>query len=315
MARKNASLPTGTRLDSYIIEKTLGGGGFSIVYLGLDQSTHNEVAIKEYIPYKLCERDKSGRVVPADEADQDAFNKGMKLFINEASVLSKHKHPNIVNVVNFFKANGTVYMVMDYEAGANLQSYIKSKKGHLSEKLIRTIFPPLLKGLKMIHDNGLLHLDIKPGNIHIRPGGKPLLLDFGAAHSMQMSRKKQKGQVVTPGFSPIEQYEVGKGYVGPWTDIYALGATMRACIEGTSPPTAAERAKKDTMKPATEAYRKQYSEPLLQAIDWTMEMDQMLRPQKVDDLLEVLQQPVDPEFEPGSETVFDRLVNNLKRSR
>lgn len=315
MSRKNAPLSTGTRLDNYIIEKTLGGGGFSIVYLGLDQSTHNQVAIKEYIPYKICIRDRKGQVMPADESEQETFNKGLKCFINEASILSRHKHPNIVNVINFFKANGTVYMVMDYEEGTNLQSYIKSKKGNLSEKFIRTIFPPLLEGLKMIHDNGLLHLDIKPGNIHICPGGKPLLLDFGAVHSMQMSRKKQKGQVVTPGFSPIEQYEVGKGYVGPWTDIYALGATMRACIDGTAPPPAADRAKKDMLKPAVSAFKKRYSEPLLQVIDWSLELDQMLRPQKVDDLLEILRMPVDPAFEPESETVFDRLVNNLRWGR
>ncbi len=313
MARKNKPLRAGTQLDQYRIIRTLGGGGFSIVYLCRDESTHKKVAIKEFIPFKICSRDIDGEVIPQGEAEKDIFNAGRKNFINEATTLSKCKHPNIVNVVNFFQANGTSYMVMVYEEGTNLQTYIKARKGHLSEKFLRTIFPPLMQGLKYIHDNGLLHLDIKPGNVHVRPGGSPLLIDFGAVHSIHSSRRSQHSQIVTPGFSPIEQYEIGKGYVGPWTDIYALGATMRACIEGTSPPTALERSKKDAMKPASVLYKKHYSEPLLKVIDWAMEMDQMLRPQKIDDLLEALAAPYADGHEQDGENMFDRLVNNLKR--
>ncbi len=313
MARKNTPLQAGIRLDKYRILKTLGGGGFSIVYLCEDESTHKKVAIKEFIPFKICERDLDGEVIPVGDAERDIFNHGRKSFIHEATTLSKCKHPNIVNVVNFFQANGTSYMAMEYEEGTNLQTYIKARKGHLSEKFLRTIFPPLMQGLKYIHDNGLLHLDIKPGNVHVRPGGSPLLIDFGAVHSMHISRRTQHTQIVTPGFSPIEQYEIGKGYVGPWTDIYALGATMRACIEGTSPPTAMERSKKDTLKPASVIFKKNYSEAMLKAIDWAMEMDQMLRPQKIDDLLAALQAPYPGEHDQETDTMLERLVQNLKR--
>lgn len=315
MGKKNTPLTNGARVDDYEIQRTLGGGGFSIVYLAQDQSTGKKVAIKEYIPFSICNRDLDGEVTPAGEAEQEIFNHGRKSFIKEARMLSDLKHPNIVNVINFFQANGTVYMVMDYEQGTNLQSYIKKHKGHLSETFIRSVFPPLMEGLKYLHDTGLLHLDIKPGNVHLRPKGKPLLIDFGAVHSMKDSRKKQYAQIVTPGFSPIEQYELGRGYVGPWTDIYALGATMRACIEGGSPPTAMDRSKKESvMKPAAVKFARNYSQPLLKAIDWAMEMDQTLRPQKVDELIAILRAPI-PEDEQEGEGMFDKLVNNFRRGK
>jgi serine/threonine protein kinase len=149
------------------------------------------------------------------------------------------------------------------------------------------VFIPLLDGLKLIHAKGLLHLDIKPGNIYLRPGGNPLLLDFGAVHEMQQSRQFQPGQVLTPGFCPPEQSRSG-GYVGPWSDIYAIGATMRACIEGRTPPPSTTRYMHDTMIPAVDCFRKGYSRELLAAIDWAMDVDQELRPQNVEQLLEAL---------------------------
>jgi serine/threonine protein kinase len=149
------------------------------------------------------------------------------------------------------------------------------------------VFLPLLDGLQMIHSKGLLHLDIKPSNIHLRTGANPLLLDFGAVHEMMQTRQFQPNQVITPGFSPIEQLDPG-GYVGPWTDIYAIGATMRACIEGVSPPHAPERRERDTMKPAASQFKKQYSNYLLEAVDWAMEVDPLLRPQSVDKLVEAI---------------------------
>jgi serine/threonine protein kinase len=204
-------------------------------------------------------------------------------------------------------------MVMAYEKGINLQDYIKRHKGGLSEKFIYHVFLPLLDGLNLIHNKGLLHMDIKPGNIHLRPGGDPVLLDFGAVHEMQQSRKYQPGQVLTLGFSPIEQSMSG-GYVGPWTDIYAIGATMRACIEGTSPPPAEERRMEDTMKPAVEAYRKSYSKKLLAAIDWAMEVDPMYRPQSVDELLDAMNNGNGPPRGRDSEGDRDSMLGRLASS-
>ncbi|MFO7604639.1 MAG: serine/threonine-protein kinase [Gammaproteobacteria bacterium] len=287
MVKIHNDLPPGTQIDRYRIERTLGGGGFSIVYLAAALDERRDVVIKEYMPMSLADRGADMSVIASHDKHIERFSHGRRLFFQEASTLTTLKHPNIVNVINFFRANGTVYMVMDYEEGQNLQSYIKKHKGKLSEVFLLTVFLPLLQGLQVIHAQGLLHLDIKPGNIHLRNGGRPLLLDFGAVHEMMHTRQFQPNQVITPGFSPIEQLDPG-GYVGPWTDIYAMGATMRSCIDGASPPPSPQRREKDSLRPAASAFKKKYSPTLLEAIDWAMEVDPMLRPQNVDQLLEKL---------------------------
>jgi serine/threonine protein kinase len=257
------------------------------------------------MPNKLAQRLPDGFVMPQGEQQAEHHNEGMRLFLQEATALIKLKHPNIVRVLNFFRANGTVYMVMEYRPGKNLQRYIKSHDGNLSETFLRTIFPPLLEGLRLVHEKGFLHLDIKPGNIHLCPGGIPLLLDFGAVHPRNSSRKLQMTQVVTSGFSPVEQYDLS-GYVGPWTDIYAMGATMRACIEGTPPISANERQEKDKLRPASSAFKRRYSASLLEALDWAMEIDPLLRPQSVDEFLEAINKE-----EEDNDDFIGKLVNSL----
>ena len=281
------ALPVGTRLNNYVIQEMLGDGGFSIVYMATELPDWKRVIIKEYLPSKLAFRGENNNVEALDDESKPRFNQGRKLFFQEANALVGLNHPNIVRVTNFFRAFDTIYMVMEYEEGQNLQSYIQKYNGNLSEKFLLTVFPPLLEGLKTIHEAGFLHLDIKPGNIHLCLGGKPLLLDFGAVHKLLTTRQYQSGQVITPGFSPFEQYNK-KGYVGPWTDLYSMGATMRSCIEGTSPPPAIDRHEKDKMKPAVDEFKKQYNNKLLSAIDWAMEVDPMLRPQTVDDMLHAI---------------------------
>ncbi len=281
------SLPSGTVIDCYSIIKLIGSGGFSLIYLAEDEDTLDHVVIKEYLPKKLAIRGEKGRVQVSNPKKQDAFHNGRKLFYQEAKALATLRHPNIVNVRTFFLDNNSAYLVMDYEHGKNLGTYVKKRGGKLSTTFLLTVFPQILDALNLIHSEGQLHLDIKPSNIHLRPGGNPLLLDFGAVHQFATTRSRQSSQVVTPGFAPVEQY-YSSGYVGPWTDVYAIGATMRSCIEGKPPPSAIERHAKDSMKPIASLYRRQYPAYLLDVIDWAMEVDPLLRPQNAGIMLQAL---------------------------
>lgn len=314
MEHNIAPLHNGTQVDDYIIDSVLGGGGFSIVYNAhLASDKEQTVIIKEFMPKKLAVRINDTEVASLDPSAPESYNKGRKLFFQEASTLATLKHPNIVDVTNFFQTNGTAYMVMKDEKGVNLQDYIRKYKGKLSEKLLRVVFPQLLSGVKMLHDKDLLHLDIKPSNIHLRQGGRPLLLDFGAVREQQKTRLYDARVVATSGFAPIEQV-TERGYMGPWTDIYAIGATMRSCIEGSAPPPASKRKDHDPMKPAVEAFKRKYSKILLEAIDWAMEPDQRLRPQSCDELLEMLKKMPEEVESQSILNIFsmDKLTNMLR---
>ncbi len=313
MTGQNKQLPAGTVLENFRIQRTLGGGGFSIVYLAEELDSGRKFVIKEYLPSRLATRASDRSVMPLADNTVVAFQKGRMMFFQEASTLATLQHDNIVNVRSFFRANNTVYMALYYDAGVDLQNYITRHNGTLSEKFILTVFPPLIDALQMIHEKGYLHLDIKPGNIHIRSGGRPLLLDFGAIHQRQLSRQNQVGHVSSLGYSPIEQYN-RNGYMGPWTDIYALGATLYTCMNGKPPPAANKRHESDTMRPAVNAFRKQYSKNLLKAVDWALEVDPELRPQSLEDFQQALQ-PVESKDKSMTASIWDRINPRLSRTR
>lgn len=279
-------LPRGYTLHGYRIEKPVGGGGFSQVYLATALERAEPVIVKEYLPSLQARRLDDERVEPASQLTNSLYRQGIKRFFEEASALAKIRHPNIVQVLDIFRANNTVYMVMSYEEGRDLRWYIKRKSGGLSERFLRTVFPPLLHGLKELHDRQMLHLDVKPANILLRPGGKPLLLDFGAVRPAVLQRKPPGPHTLTMGFAPIEQHQ--GGHLGPWSDLYAIGASMWACISGRPPPPATKRVVKDRHKPATRVYARRYSAQLLEAIDWCLQLNQLERPQNVQELLDSL---------------------------
>lgn len=295
-------LEPGTILDQYIIERPLAGGGFSSVYLARQRADQHQVAIKEYLPRRLAHRTWQNLVQPISEEARAAFQMGRKRFLEEARLLAGLKHHNIVEVRNFFQANATAYLVMTYEYGRILGDYLlKEKKGRVSERFMLMVFPALLDGVRLIHEHGLLHLDIKPQNILIRPGGDPLLFDFGAAqpYPLPETGRKRVGRVLSNGFSPAEQY-MPDGNVGPWSDIYSVGATMRMCLDGVYPPAAPEREEKDTLVPAVKVYKRRYSQALLEAIDWAMSLEPAQRPQCVAELLDALSRA-----EPGKDLPMD----------
>lgn len=276
-----------TIIDQYKIERELAHGGFSSVYLARQRTTQEIVAIKEYLPRKLAHRTWGNIIIPNSEKTNSLYLKGRAHFVKEAKVLSKLKHPNIVDVINFFHANETVYMVMAYNPGITLDKAIKNRTSKITEKQLVKVFSLLLGGIKKMHKKNVLHLDIKPGNILIRAHNNPLLLDFGAIQKYSPRSKRYESTIVTHGFSPIEQYSKN-GQLGPWTDIYAVGATMYYCLSGMRPVRAAKREENETLVPAAKAFKRKYPSQLLQAIDWAMHIDPEKRPQSIDEFQQAL---------------------------
>lgn len=288
-AREN--LRPGTVVGSYHILKGIAKGGFSLIYLARDENSGEEVVIKEYMPKKIAARDHQQRVIPISPDYTENLHHGRKLFFQEVKALASLKHPNIVRVLAFLLANDTGYLVMPNERGRNLGSYLHERKGGLSTTFLLEVFVPVLDALALMHRRDMLHLDVKPGNIHLRHGNQPLLLDLGAVHPLNRGRTRG-GQVITAGYSPVEQYFRG-GQIGPWTDVYAVGASIRTCMDGRTPQPAPERQKNDKLIPAKEALKDRYPPFLLEAVDWSLNMDMTQRPQDAAELLSTLSPHLD----------------------
>jgi len=227
----------------YLIGKTIGAGGFGITYLSWDLYKKEKVAIKEYYPDGHVSRDSSGNVNINSKQQQSHANRGLKRFIDEAQILSKIKTlDGIVEVKDFFSANNTAYIVMEFLDGISLKRYIQ-RKGKLTMDTALTILHPVIESLKEVHSLGLLHRDISPDNILITKKNEVKLIDFGAAKRFG-DDEKNMSVVLKQGFAPEEQYR-SDGLQGEWTDVYALGVTIYYCITGQLPPEAPEREKKD----------------------------------------------------------------------
>jgi serine/threonine protein kinase len=276
---KNQSLPIGYKLLDYTITRVLSSGGFSFVYLAQDPKKQI-VAIKEFMPTGLALRQEGATVQLDKHGDSSTFKHGLKSFFDEGLTLAKIDHKNIVRVLNFFRANNTVYMVMKYERGKSLQDYILAFDNPVPENFIRRVFAELLNGLREVHAHKLLHLDIKPANIYIRQDGSPVLLDFGSARQTLSESKSDIPLSYTPGFAPPEQYFDKKG-LGPWSDIYSIGASMYACLYRATPQAADLRSTKDNLKKASELGQNVYSPELLAIIDETLDLNHLSRPQSV----------------------------------
>lgn len=277
--QSNTPLPNGYQLLNYRIDKQLSRGGFSLVYRAYDE--HNKlVAIKEYLPSALALRADGQTVQASSEENLVIFRYGMRCFFEEGRALARIVHPNVVRVLNFFRANETVYMVMQYEAGRTLQEQIQSHKHTISENFIRHVFGHLLNGLREVHTHKLLHLDIKPANIYLRADGSPVLLDFGSARQTLTHDSPKLSPMYTPGFAPPEQYQ-SMDLLGPWSDIYSVGASIFSCFAGVAPQAADARMYEDKQESVKNIWHGQYSEELLEIIDWCLRLDQQERPPSV----------------------------------
>lgn len=285
--RSRQPLKPGYLIDGYRIDKLIGGGGFSLVYRAYQVRNKRKVVIKEYFPSDMVSRLPGGRVVPKDDDVLRSFKLGIKRFFDEANALSHIEHPNIIRVSNFFRDNDTAYMVMDYyEKGRDLRWYIKKAPEEFNNRLIWSVFPQITHGLSALHAAGFLHLDIKPANILIREGGKPVLIDFGAVQRVKPGQRFRGIQTLTHGFAAPEQYQRGK--MGPWSDLYALGATMYSCVTSQPPPSAMERMDRDQVKQVSKQYRRRFARSLLQAIEWAMQLDYHHRPHDAESFLNAL---------------------------
>ena len=247
-------LRKGTRLiGRYTIEGVLGQGGFGITYLGIDELHEKKVAIKEFFPQGIVTRniEYEDTVTVTFVGEKANYEKGKERFLKEARTMAKFsKDEGIVKALDFFEINNTAYIVMEYLEGITLKQYLRENQRIASEDLIELLVP-LIESLDEIHSQGMIHRDISPDNIMVLPDGRIKLMDFGAARDYTEFGEKSLSIVLKPGYAPPEQYQT-HGIQGPWTDIYALCATMYKCITGENPPDAIERVMDDSLKKISE---------------------------------------------------------------
>ena len=250
MEKNSYSLQRNTGLiGRYVIQEVLGQGGFGITYLGIDKLYGNKVAIKEYYPQKIAMRKAQYEdvVTVTSIEEKNNYNKGKKRFLDEAQVMARfNKNEGIVKILDFFEANNTAYIVMEYLEGITLKQYL-GKYGVLQFRNLIEMMLPLLEALIEIHSQGLIHRDISPDNIMVQHNSKLKLMDFGAARDYTESGNKSLTVILKPGYAPPEQYQT-HGVQGPWTDIYALCATIYKCLTGITPPDAIARVMDDKFK-------------------------------------------------------------------
>jgi eukaryotic-like serine/threonine-protein kinase len=278
-----APLPEGAEIGGYRILQTLSSGGFSIVYLAYNEQSEECVAIKEYMPANRALR-RPGDLVPYIGAEHIvAYKYGLTAFFEEARILAGINHPSIVQVLELVRANETIYMVMQFIEGISLEKYIldrrvKGQIAALPEDFICSLFGRVLDGLHEVHARKLLHLDLKPTNIILQPDGAPKLIDFGAARRT-VGRDTSSGvPMFTPGFAPPEAYERG-GKVGPWSDIYGIGACLLACMSAKAPQEAPSRVREDLVPLALEILERSYSQKMLVITRDCLQLDPQARPQ------------------------------------
>ncbi|MBS3018944.1 Serine/threonine-protein kinase PknD [Comamonas sp. PE63] len=286
MSTKNkpAPLPPGSTIGGYRVVRRISSGGFGIVYLALD-GDGQQVAIKEYLPASLATRAPAELQPVVAPEKLSLYRLGLKSFFEEGRSLAQISHASVVSVLNFFRENETVYMVMNYLEGATLQEFIVTARELKAEKVfrestIRSLFDEVLRGLRIVHQHKMLHLDIKPANIFITNDDKAVLIDFGAAREVLSKEGNFIRPMYTPGFAAPEMYR-RDSQLGPWTDIYAIGACIYACMQGIPPNEAPQRQDKDRLALALNKLRGVYSDNLIEVVEWCMAMDPLSRPQSV----------------------------------
>ncbi len=319
---KPASLPPDTLIGGYKVVKKLSAGGFGLVYLALDKQGQ-EVAIKEYMPTSLATR-APGELLPQVQPEKlSLYRLGLKSFFEEGRSLAQISHASVVSVLNFFRENETVYMVMNFLEGGTLQDFIITardlkKQKVFRESTIRSLFDEILRGLRIVHQHKMLHLDIKPANIFITDENKAVMIDFGAAREVLSKEGNFIRPMYTPGFAAPEMYRRDTA-MGPWTDIYAIGACIYACMQGYPPNDAPQRLEKDRLTLSLSRLRGVYSDNLIEVVEWCMSLDALERPQSVFALQKELSREGERKYTKLSvaekmRVQFDAMVSDTKKN-
>jgi serine/threonine protein kinase len=276
------ALPKGVVLDgSYRVERVVASGGFGITYEAEDTRLGTRVAIKEYYPAELSERDATMGVRARSEEHQTTFAWGRKSFLQEARILARFRHPSIVRVARVFEALSTAYMVMDFEEGQPLEQWLRSLGRAPTQQELDRIADPILDALEIMHAQSFIHRDIAPDNIIIRADGVPVLLDFGAARRAVAETSRMLTGIVKAGYSPQEQYATDSRFQGPWTDLYALGATLYRAVSGRPPTEATLRALGVKIPKMSDEAADRYRFGFLAAIDACLALAPADRPRSV----------------------------------
>ena len=276
----------------------MGHGSFGIVYVAKNTYLPETVAIKEFLPAELADRAEGTLVVPRSDDMKEVYEEVLSKFLMEARTLYELAQPlphkNIVRVMRYIEANGTAYMVMDYEKGDSLTEKLKEPHLTMPEKELSAILFPLLDGLEKVHNANIIHRDIKPDNILIRPDGSPVFIDFGAARRRRPDGQKTQFPMFTPNYAAPEQY-YDLGEQGKWTDIYELGATLYRAVTGKVPTNAAERLRGKDYQPAVDAAADGYTPAFLAAIDSALALQPQDRPQNIAEWRALFKQQSDDE--------------------
>lgn len=277
------ALPAGKRLGEFEIVGVLGEGGFGIVYTAQDHSLGRRVALKEYMPSSLASRSESSQVHVRSERYRETFELGLRSFVNEARLLARFDHPSLVKVYRFWEENGTAYMVMPLYEGVTLKDKLRGMSTPPDEGWLMSLLASLTEALCVIHTEHCYHRDIAPDNIILLGDSeRPLLLDFGAARRVIGDMTQALTVILKPGYAPVEQYaEVPDMKQGPWTDIYALAATVYYAIVGKTPPASVGRLMNDNFEPIATLAAGRYSDRFLRAIDHALQVRPSDRPPSV----------------------------------
>ncbi len=264
-------LPVGTLLHGYRVQRTIGSGGFGVTYLAQESLLNRRVVVKESFPDSLCYREEGTLDVCMHDPDtgQEAYNWALSNFLREVRLLATLDHPCIAKIYSYFEEHRTAYYVVEFINGISLDKLAAQHAAMgtpIPQSSLFGLMVRLLDALDYLHSRQLLHRDIKPDNILITRAGLPVIIDFGAAR--EAYGDLGNSIVETPGFSPTEQ-STPNGHMGPWTDIYALGATLYYTLTGTCLPTCRQRDIYDTAEPlaTNSALLATYSPALLATID------------------------------------------------